>query len=111
MTFWARKGYDVAYIEQHCDSEWSPDLGAMTYRVRVHKETNRSIDEGVQEHMARLLSNGKLGGAAEQPGKAPPITGRKARATAKGKAKDKEEPEDEEGAEDAEEEDAKEVCM
>ena len=106
LTFWSRKGYDVAYIEEHCDSEWSPDLGAMTYRVRLHKETSRSIDEGIQEHMAKLLGNKELGGAAEQPD-----TCKKRRASLKGKAKAKEEPEDEEGAEDAEEDDAEEVCM
>ena len=60
LKYFEGKGYNIEWIEQHCDSEYNPDLGEMTYRVRLHHVSEKMIEEGVQTHMLQLLSRTKV---------------------------------------------------
>ena len=60
LNFFKGQGYNIEWIEQNCDSEFNPDLGEMTYRVRLHRVSEKMIEEGVQTHMLQLLSRTKM---------------------------------------------------
>ena len=102
LGFYKRQGYDTDHIEKTCDHEWNPDLGEMTYRVRLHVVSEKTIQEGVQEHMLKLLSRAKRGAPKARGDSAPPM--KKARVTRTVPEEEIEEGEEQEGDEDGEEE-------
>ena len=59
LGYWASLGQDTKYIEENCASEWNSSLGCMTYKVYIHRTAERSIEEGITEHMNKLLERGK----------------------------------------------------
>ena len=55
LSVWASKGFDAALIEAECPMEIHPQLGP-TYQVKIHSSAEKTIEERVREHMAKILS-------------------------------------------------------